>query len=92
MAAVIFPLSACAPAEFNGRLILQGETENQMAGDTRCQNAWDAKLYGLPAHACSWVYDDPMSPGRKACHITYEVPTASGRIYEELGNCAKAAN
>lgn len=87
--AVTLPVIAgCAPRQFNGRLILDSESQAQMATDAHCQNAWDVKLYGRPAHACSWTFDDPLHPGNKACHVIYEQPTMASPIYEELKNCA----
>lgn len=85
---VALMLAGCGadPAAFEGRLILESVTPQQMA-ESICQTAWDVKP-GKPARACSWTIRDPLHPGMVACHIIFEQPGGAAEIVTELKNCS----
>lgn len=86
LAAALCALTGCAP--FDGRVIYTPETPSQMASGA-CQQAWDVTPGHPPAHACSFAFADPLSPGKAACRIFYSVSARyPGDIGVELRNCS----
>ncbi len=55
---------------FRGRMIVEQETLRDVLADGRCQHAWDVGV-ARAAQACSWHFDDPLNPGKQACHVVY---------------------
>jgi len=74
--------------QFTGRIVWREETSAEMAKEPLCQNAWDARLKGARAYACSWVWADPLHPGAWGCTIIYEPGTADWTVPLEKRNCA----
>jgi hypothetical protein len=55
---------------FPGRMIVEQESLKDVLADGRCQHAWDVGATRT-AKACSWHFDDPLNPGKQACHVVY---------------------
>jgi hypothetical protein len=76
---------------FNGRLIVEVLPYWQVR--ERCKGSWDIPRGGW-AVSCSWHFDDPLNPGKQACHVVYprigpdwSPQEAFYVIREETANC-----
>jgi hypothetical protein len=79
---------------FLDRMIVEQESLHEVLADGRCQHSWDVSSERV-AFACSWHFDDPLNPGKQACHVVYpkiedgvwSLDQAAEAVRIETANC-----